>query len=459
MILYAILQLTEAGGGAAAASLPSAADGVRAINRHLRSLGVFGSTAYLHCVYGSSELAQGFCRLCAVWGGIYMLNSSDLTLELSADRSTVVAVHGPDGGQRVGCKSIVLNSEAALPALRAPPAAQSAPPPATASAVDGADGVAAGGIARCVCLLDGPVVAALGDDETPAATTLAVLFPPRAADGAAGGGGASSGAARAGCTVFALQVDAEAGVCPKGQVVLHLSAPAQQGVTPEQQLRPVLDALLRQQAADASARRAAAASADDASGKEASSAPPAVATNGDAAERSLPRSFIESALSSRAEYEASLSMSEDDRIAAEHAAAARAAAAMAEHAAQAAERAAAAAAAAQRAAFPEVSVLWGAFFELHMRSCVDGVDAAACPANLHACDNAPVGVDCEAHVARARDIFARVCPDSAFLPAAEEAADEEEDTQEGGAAEGASGEQDAAAEGAPGSAAGVGAAA
>lgn len=80
--LYAILQLphpvsTRHPG-------PTAADGVRAVCAHLRSLGQFGPTAYLACYYGSSELPQGFCRLCAVWGGVYMLQQSAVELELES---------------------------------------------------------------------------------------------------------------------------------------------------------------------------------------------------------------------------------------------------------------------------------------------------------------------------------------------------------------------------------------
>ena len=80
--LYAILQLprpisTRHPG-------PAAAEGVRAVCAHLRSLGQFGPTAYLACYYGSSELPQGFCRLCAVWGGVYMLQQSAVELELES---------------------------------------------------------------------------------------------------------------------------------------------------------------------------------------------------------------------------------------------------------------------------------------------------------------------------------------------------------------------------------------
>lgn len=43
---------------------------------YLHSLGRFGSTAFITPMYGVSELAQAFCRVSAVHGGIYMLRQN-----------------------------------------------------------------------------------------------------------------------------------------------------------------------------------------------------------------------------------------------------------------------------------------------------------------------------------------------------------------------------------------------
>ena len=387
MMLYSILQLpappSTAAGNAAPMSIPSAADGLRAINRHLRSLGVYGATAYLACVYGSSEMPQGFCRLCAVWGGVYMLNSGALSLDMSEDGSQVAAVIGPQDGKRIECAHVVLNGDSRILPKNAPQ---------SVAAVGS-------GVSRCVCVLDGPLLAA--STETPAAQAApatAIFFPPKRPDGG-----------RVGSTVYALQMDAEAGVCPKGQVVLHLSATSQDGVTPEALLRPVLDALLSERAAAAAKTRGASDAAGG--GKE----------DADAAKgaQTLPSAFIESALPTRAEYEASLAWSTEERLAAEGAAAARHARAAAEQAASADDA----------HVLPDVSVVWGAFFELPLRSCLDAVGRDACPANVHACDDVSAGVDCEAHVARAREIFERICPGEPFFPSAEQEEEEEESTE------------------------------
>ena len=97
MAMYALLQQTRP--LASATDGPSAADGVRGVCRHLKSLGLYGPTAYLATYYGSSELPQAFCRLCAVWGGTYMLQSRPYSVAL-ADDGRVEAVLGVDGERK-----------------------------------------------------------------------------------------------------------------------------------------------------------------------------------------------------------------------------------------------------------------------------------------------------------------------------------------------------------------------
>merc|ERR1712166_792260 len=44
-----------------------------ALQKTLNSLGKYGKSPFLCTKYGNSELPQAFCRLCAVYGGVYML--------------------------------------------------------------------------------------------------------------------------------------------------------------------------------------------------------------------------------------------------------------------------------------------------------------------------------------------------------------------------------------------------
>jgi len=61
-------------------------DGMNSVVRYLRSVGRFGATAFLAINYGIGELPQGFCRLCAVHGGVYVLNRE--VKEINADPDT-----------------------------------------------------------------------------------------------------------------------------------------------------------------------------------------------------------------------------------------------------------------------------------------------------------------------------------------------------------------------------------
>ena len=50
--------------------------GIQKMQMYLQSIGVHGPTPFIVPIYGNGELAQAFCRLAAVFGGIYMLNTS-----------------------------------------------------------------------------------------------------------------------------------------------------------------------------------------------------------------------------------------------------------------------------------------------------------------------------------------------------------------------------------------------
>ena len=51
-------------------------DGVKNTKKFLSSLGRYGNTPFLFPMYGCGEIPQCFCRLCAVFGGVYCLKRS-----------------------------------------------------------------------------------------------------------------------------------------------------------------------------------------------------------------------------------------------------------------------------------------------------------------------------------------------------------------------------------------------
>ncbi|EEY60424.1 rab proteins geranylgeranyltransferase component A, putative [Phytophthora infestans T30-4] len=75
----------------------SARDGLAAVYRYVASIGRFTGTAFLAPLYGISELAQSFCRLSAVYGGIYVLRAPIDAFVLDTETKELVGVRCSDG--------------------------------------------------------------------------------------------------------------------------------------------------------------------------------------------------------------------------------------------------------------------------------------------------------------------------------------------------------------------------
>uniref|UniRef100_T1J4P5 Rab proteins geranylgeranyltransferase component A n=1 Tax=Strigamia maritima TaxID=126957 RepID=T1J4P5_STRMM len=82
-------------------------DGLSAVQRFLKSLGRYGNTPFLWPLYGSGELPQCFCRLCAVFGGVYCLKRSAEALILD-DSGTITGIISRN--KRINCKRVIMQS-------------------------------------------------------------------------------------------------------------------------------------------------------------------------------------------------------------------------------------------------------------------------------------------------------------------------------------------------------------
>ncbi|XP_071093841.1 rab proteins geranylgeranyltransferase component A 1-like [Haliotis cracherodii] len=80
--------------------------GLKKTQHFLQSLGRYGNTAFLFPLYGSGEIPQGFCRLCAVFGGVYCLQMSATDIIIDQDNKCC-AIHTTEG-QRIECKHLIL---------------------------------------------------------------------------------------------------------------------------------------------------------------------------------------------------------------------------------------------------------------------------------------------------------------------------------------------------------------
>ncbi|XP_077163797.1 rab proteins geranylgeranyltransferase component A 1 [Paroedura picta] len=98
-ILHSIAMVSEADS--------STIDGLKATQKFLQCLGRYGNTPFLFPLYGQGEIPQCFCRMCAVFGGIYCLHHSVqcLVVDKETRRCKAIIDHF---GQRINANYFVV---------------------------------------------------------------------------------------------------------------------------------------------------------------------------------------------------------------------------------------------------------------------------------------------------------------------------------------------------------------
>ncbi|KAF1806920.1 GDP dissociation inhibitor [Mucor lusitanicus] len=85
----------------------SVKEGLDSTHRFVQSMGRFGKGAYLCPLYGgASEIAQAFCRVCAVYGGIYILNQPLDRFVVDKETGECTGVITKEG-QEYKCKKLI----------------------------------------------------------------------------------------------------------------------------------------------------------------------------------------------------------------------------------------------------------------------------------------------------------------------------------------------------------------
>ncbi|XP_067465170.1 rab proteins geranylgeranyltransferase component A 1 isoform X1 [Thunnus thynnus] len=87
--------------------------GLASTRHFLRCLGRYGNTPFLFPVYGLGEIPQCFCRMCAVFGGIYCLRHSVHCLLVDTETNRCKAVID-SRGQRISCSHFVVEDSYVL---------------------------------------------------------------------------------------------------------------------------------------------------------------------------------------------------------------------------------------------------------------------------------------------------------------------------------------------------------
>ncbi|NWV06757.1 RAE2 geranylgeranyltransferase, partial [Ptilonorhynchus violaceus] len=85
----------------------STLEGLQATKKFLQCLGRYGNTPFLFPLYGQGEIPQCFCRLCAVFGGIYCLRHAVrcLLLDRASGRCKAIVDHF---GQRISANYFIV---------------------------------------------------------------------------------------------------------------------------------------------------------------------------------------------------------------------------------------------------------------------------------------------------------------------------------------------------------------
>ncbi len=79
-------------------------DAMKSIKLFLSSIGRYGNTPFLFPMYGCGEIPQCFCRLCAVFGGVYCLNRPVTEVERIPESDKVSMKIGE---QKISAKNVV----------------------------------------------------------------------------------------------------------------------------------------------------------------------------------------------------------------------------------------------------------------------------------------------------------------------------------------------------------------
>ena len=80
-------------------------DGLIATQSFLQSLGRYGNTPFIWPLYGAGELPQAFCRMCAVFGGLYCLRRGASAITIKEENHECTGIISDS--QRLKCKYLI----------------------------------------------------------------------------------------------------------------------------------------------------------------------------------------------------------------------------------------------------------------------------------------------------------------------------------------------------------------
>ncbi|XP_053659096.1 rab proteins geranylgeranyltransferase component A [Anopheles marshallii] len=190
-------------------------DGVAAVKKFLMSLGHYGNSPFLFPVYGCGEIPQCFCRLCAVFGGIYCLNKAIDGIQLETSNEGLKYESVKCGKQNITSKNLVVGQgylSRAIFNTSIPPECRKPKP--------------CGNLARGVILTNVPFG---GASQNPGGGGVAIIKLPAVSNRPDG------------ATV--LQMSHSSGTCPKEIYLIHVTTTAVSQY-PDEDLKPYIAQIL-----------------------------------------------------------------------------------------------------------------------------------------------------------------------------------------------------------------------
>ena len=172
--------------------------GLREAQRFITSLGRYSNSPFVWTAYGMGELPQAFCRMSAVFGGLYCLRRSAKSLKIDKEENSFNAIVCTEN-QEISAKYIIIENSY-LPML------YSSPPQAFVS--------------RAILITDGSL-----KESTEEHVTL-LTVPP--------GNGIQN-------SVRIIEIGPSSMACPVGLFVVHMTVTGDG--TAEENLQPVVDLL------------------------------------------------------------------------------------------------------------------------------------------------------------------------------------------------------------------------
>ncbi|XP_063695891.1 rab proteins geranylgeranyltransferase component A [Culicoides brevitarsis] len=195
-------------------------EGVKNVAKFLTSIGHYGNTPFLFPMYGAGEIPQCFCRLCAVFAGIYCLSSPIKALEFKQNEDKTFVFDGLQYenrkltsrniviGQGVVTKDVLKEEKPEVKALKC------------------------GKISRGVFITATPIGGLLQNQGKNGVMFL--KLPPVSEKNHSG--------------AFVIQLDHHSGVCPKGLYLIHVMC--ETITTPKDDLAPYVDQILKNTKSD-----------------------------------------------------------------------------------------------------------------------------------------------------------------------------------------------------------------